>query len=135
MAPARVVTYTVDDGTEVQFEIEPAEGFVPAGVDEVAGRVREAVEPAVRAARAVLARVRELSPDQVQVSFGIKVSGTAHWLVAKAATEGNFQVTLSWTADRAPAAAEAPAAPARPPAVPSQPEKALDRPPATEAGT
>lgn len=103
MAPSRVVTYTVDDGTEVRFEIEPTEGFAPAGVDEVAGRVRGAVEPAVLAARAVLERVRDLSPQQVQVSFGIKVTGTANWLVAKAATEGNFQVTLSWTAGRPPA--------------------------------
>jgi hypothetical protein len=25
------------------------------------------------------------------------VTGTANWLVAKAATEGNFEVTLSWS--------------------------------------
>jgi hypothetical protein len=25
------------------------------------------------------------------------VSGTANWLIAKAATEGNFDITLTWT--------------------------------------
>jgi hypothetical protein len=93
---SQVVTYQVDDGVTVGFEIEPVEGFVPCGVEEVAGRVREAIEPAVAAARAVLGQVRELSPDGVDVKFGVKVTGTTNWLVAKAATEGNFEVTLSW---------------------------------------
>jgi hypothetical protein len=93
----QVVTYRVDESTVASFEIEPAEGFFPAGADTIAGRVRDAVEPAVRAARAVLDRVEEVRPDQVEVKFGIKVSGGANWLVARAATEGNFEVTLTWT--------------------------------------
>lgn len=92
----QVATYEVDGDVTVGFEIEPVAGFVPAGVEEIAGRVREAIEPAVSAARAVLVQVRELSPDGVEVRFGVKVTGTANWLVAKAATEGNFEVTLSW---------------------------------------
>ncbi|MFC6022941.1 CU044_2847 family protein [Plantactinospora solaniradicis] len=93
---SQVVTYRVDDEVEVQFEFEPVEGFTPAGVEEVAVRVREAVEPAVAAARTVLEQVRALGPEGVEVTFGIKVTGTANWLVAKAATEGNFGVKLSW---------------------------------------
>jgi hypothetical protein len=96
MGLSRVVTYQVDDETAVDFEIEPVEGFVPAGVDEIAGQVQKAVEPAVAAARAVLERVRMLSPEGVEVTFGIKVTGTANWLIAKAAAEGNFEVKLSW---------------------------------------
>lgn len=42
-----VVNYALDDGTVVRFEIEPGPGFRPAGPDEVVGRVREAVTPAV----------------------------------------------------------------------------------------
>jgi Trypsin-co-occurring domain 1 len=91
-----VVSYQVDDDTVVGFEFEPIDGFVPAGLDEIAGRVRKAVEPAVAAAQAVLEQVKALSPDGVEVKFGVKVTGTTHWLVAKAATEGNFEVTLAW---------------------------------------
>jgi hypothetical protein len=98
---SQVVTYAVDDGTIVSFEIEPVEGFVPAAVDEVVGQVSAAVAPAMLAARAVLARVRDLSPDGVEVKFGVKVTGAANWLVAKAATEGNFAVTLSWSPGQA----------------------------------
>jgi hypothetical protein len=94
---AAVVSYALDDGTVVRFEIEPGAGFRPAGPDEIVGRIRDAVAPAVEGARAVLAKVQEAAPDKIEVKFGIKVSGTANWLVAKAATEGNFDITLIWT--------------------------------------
>lgn len=93
---SNVVQYAVDDETLVRFEIEPAPGFRPAGADGIAGRVREAVTPAVDAARVVLAKVRQAGPDEVRLKFGIKVSGTANWLVARAATEGNFEVEMIW---------------------------------------
>lgn len=96
---SQVVTYRVDDVTTVKFEIEPSEGFRPAGPDEILGRVREAVGPAVEAAKTVLEKVKEARPDEVELKFGIKVSGGANWLVAKAAGEGNFEVTLSWSRD------------------------------------
>lgn len=94
---SQVVTYRVDDATTVKFEIEPSEGFRPAGPEEVLGRVREAVGPAVEAAKAVLEKVKEARPDGVELKFGIKVSGGASWLVAKAAGEGNFEITLTWS--------------------------------------
>lgn len=94
--PAEVVSYQLDDETTALFEIEPVAGFQPAGIGDIAGRVREAAAPAVEAARELLEQVRDLAPHAIEVKFGIKVTGTANWLVAKAATEGNFEVTLSW---------------------------------------
>jgi hypothetical protein len=92
----QAVSYEVDESTTVQFEFDPPEGFRAVGADEIVGHVREALGPAVAAAREVLAQVRAASPDEVELTFGIKVSGTANWWVAKAATEGNFQVTMRW---------------------------------------
>src|SRR5215469_12793792 len=80
-----IVTYQLDDSTTVRFEVEPPPGFRPAGAEEIAGRVREAVGPAVEAAKTVLDKVKEARPDQVELRFGIKVSGAANWLVAKSA--------------------------------------------------
>jgi hypothetical protein len=94
---SQVVTYRVDDGTPVMLEIEPAQGFAPASPGEVLGRVQEAVAPAVEAAKAVLDKVKEAGPDEVVVKFGVKASGQANWFVAKAAGEGNFEVTLTWS--------------------------------------
>ena len=92
----QIVSYQLDDSTTVQFEVEPPPGFRPAGAQEMAGRVREAVGPAVEAAKAVLDKVKEAGPDQVELRFGIKVSGGANWLVARSAGEANFEISLSW---------------------------------------
>jgi hypothetical protein len=97
MMSSQIVTYRVDDGTAVMLEIEPTEGFRPAGVGEVLGRVQDAVAPAAEAAKAVLEKVKEAAPDEVVVKFGVKASGQANWFVAKAAGEGNFEVTLTWS--------------------------------------
>lgn len=96
---ASVVSYELDDETVVRFEIEPGDGYRAAGPDEILGRIREAVAPAVEGARAVLEKAKEAAPRRIEVKFGIKVSGTANWWVAKAATEGNFEVTLTWAPD------------------------------------
>ena len=93
----QIVTYRVDDSTTAKFEIEPTEGFRPAGPEEVLGRIQEAVTPAVEAAKTVLDKLKEARPDEVELKFGVKVSGGANWLVAKAAGEGNFEITLTWS--------------------------------------
>lgn len=97
MLSSQIVTYRLDDGGPVMLEIEPAQGFAPAGPGEVLGRVQEAVAPAVDAAKAVLDKVKEVGPDEVVVKFGVKASGQANWVVAKATGEGNFEVTMTWS--------------------------------------
>jgi hypothetical protein len=98
-----IVSYEVDGSVRVGFEIDPQPGsdWSPAGAAnlprELTVRVRDAVEPAVEAAKAVLARFKEAGPDTVEVKFGVKVTGEANWIVAKAAAEGTFEVTLTWT--------------------------------------
>jgi hypothetical protein len=96
---SQVVKYQLDDSTVVGFEFEPGSGFHQAGAKEFVGQVRKAVEPAVEAARTVLEKVKEIKPDGVEVKFGVKVTGEANWVVAKAATEGNFEITLNWSPD------------------------------------
>ena len=51
----------------------------------------------MEAAKAVLEKVKEARPDEVELKFGIKVSGGANWLVAKAAGEANFEISLAWS--------------------------------------
>lgn len=55
----QVVAYQLDDQTTARFEIEPLPGFRPVGPQEIVGRVREAVGPAVEAAKTVLDKVKE----------------------------------------------------------------------------
>lgn len=94
--PSQVVTYELDDSTVVRFEIEPPPGFQLASGATIAGRVQDAIAPAIETARLVLDRIKDLTPDEVEVKFGLKVSGKVDWLVAKAASEGNFEIKLVW---------------------------------------
>jgi hypothetical protein len=94
---SQVVSYQLDSSTTVQFEIDPADGFRPASPGQVSGKIREAVGPAIEAAKAVLDRAKEIRPDEIEITFGIKVSGDTHWLVAKAAAEASFEITLTWS--------------------------------------
>lgn len=98
---AQIVKYQVDDSTVVGFEVEPGSGWQQAGTKEFVAQVRAAVDPAVKAAKAVLDQVKEIGPDGVEVKFGVKVTGEANWVVARAATEGSFEITLSWKAGSA----------------------------------
>jgi len=67
---SHVVRYRVDDSTVVGFEVEPGPGWHRAGAKELAGRVREAVEPAIEAAKVVMEKVKDAKPDEVEVKFG-----------------------------------------------------------------
>lgn len=93
---SQIVSYEVEDGTRIRFEIEPTDEWHQVSAEQSVGRIRDAVAPAVEGARAVLEQVKALQPGEVQVKFGVKVTGTANWLVARAATEANFEITLTW---------------------------------------
>jgi hypothetical protein len=92
-----VVSYELDDSSVVRFEIDRPAGFRPAGgAGRAAGRVQDAIVPVVEAAKVVLGKVREAAPDEVEVTFGVKVSGLADWVIARAASEANFEIKLTW---------------------------------------
>lgn len=93
---SQVVAYQLDDSSLVKFEIDPPAGFRPAGAGKVPGRVQDAVAPAIEAAKVVLAKAREASPEEVEVTFGIKVTGGVDWLIARAASEANFEIKMTW---------------------------------------
>ena len=95
-AQPKVVTYELDDSTKVKFEIDPPPGFQEAGGDKVIGKITEALGPAVDTAKLILDKIKEVKPGEVTLTFGLKVSGRLDWFVARASTEGNFQVTLTW---------------------------------------
>lgn len=89
-----------DDGVVVRFEFDPGPdggGFGPAGrVPDVAGLLETALAPLVEGAKVVLAKAQEVKPHKVEVTFGVKATGKADFVVAKAASEGNFSIKLTW---------------------------------------
>jgi hypothetical protein len=97
--PPKIVTYALDNSTKVRFEIDPPAGFQDAGTDKVIGKVQDALSPAIDTAKLVLDKLKEVKPGEVTVTFGLKVSGKLDWFIARAGTEGNFQITLTWQPD------------------------------------
>ena len=97
--PPKIVTYALDNSTKVRFEIDPPAGFQDAGTDKVIGKVQDALSPAIDTAKLVLDKLKEAKPGEVMVTFGLKVSGKLDWFIARAGTEGNFQITLTWQPD------------------------------------
>lgn len=101
---SRYVEFDLPDGSTVVIESdEPDGGVVKAGLGEVAQRAcetfAEGVENARKAALVIVDKVRGLhdSPDEVEVTFGLKASGELNTLVvAKAGIEASYSVKLTW---------------------------------------
>ncbi len=96
-----------DEGTVV---VEVDEPVAAGGVErasrqgEVAETAQQTLEAALRrirpAARAVIATLAELSPDEVEVEFGIKLGTKTGAIIASADAEATYKVTLKWSGDR-----------------------------------
>src|ERR1700722_7173597 len=98
-----VMRYQVGDGSSVLVEVDED----TYGVEEVArisegvlkaGQTLEAALGSVRdAAKAALDALAKLSPETLEVEFGIKLAGEALALIAKTSAEGHFTVRMSWS--------------------------------------
>jgi len=104
----RLVEFELEDGGTLLVEVDEPErgrGAVPAGrgrrrgepgkADEKFETVLAKIKPV---GTALIAKIRELAdpPDEVGVEFGLKLNATAGVVVASAATEANFKVSLTW---------------------------------------
>lgn len=101
-AVAVLVAVPLEDGGEVVIEMDEATGgVVKAGrPGEVVGRAVESLESALDgvtlAARSVLNKLGEVSPDGITVEFGIKLTAEANAVITKTTGECNFKVSLHW---------------------------------------
>jgi Trypsin-co-occurring domain 1 len=98
-----VVRYKVGEGSSVLVEVDEDTYGVEAvsrtseGVLEAGQRLESALGSVRDAAQAALDAMSMLSPETVEVEFGIKLAGEAGALIAKASAEGHFTVRLSWS--------------------------------------
>jgi hypothetical protein len=98
----------VNDGTIiVEMNQEQLGGFEPAAVrpGEIAATATASFETAVDsllpAMQAISARMKRLSPDELTVAVGVKLTAEAGVVVAKAVGEANFTLTLKWKGQEA----------------------------------
>jgi hypothetical protein len=102
----QLAEFSLQDGSSVLVEVERAEfdGNVRRGssttqlVEKAQDTFEAALERIRPAAEVLIGKLRGLSqaPDSVQIEFGLKLSASAGAVIASAATEANFKVSLTW---------------------------------------
>ncbi len=99
------VRFALPDGSDVFFEAAESDlvrlhGGEPEVMD--GGGLRGRLGAVAAAAEQVSSELRSrLQPDEVSVTFGVKVSGeVSWWFFAKNQAEANISVTLTWAAPR-----------------------------------
>jgi len=96
-APDQDVIVEVDEPvTEGGEELAARAGKIAVaehGLEESLARVRPAADCLIRTLHGLA-----VSPDEATIEFGIKLSGKAGAVIASAAVEANFTVTLRWQA-------------------------------------
>ena len=112
-----VVKMPLEDGSTVLVEVAEDEqrlqraGRAASVVRDSAETLEEALRRVKPAVATVLHQIRDLAtpPDTVKIEFGVKLTAEAGVVIAKAATEANFKLSLEWSAAKRP-----PAEPAEP---------------------
>ena len=100
----RLVEFPLEDGTSMFVEVdEPGPGnIVKASRYDVVEKAHETLEKSLErvkpAAQFILAQLRKLhdAPDEIEVSFGLKLSAECGIILAASGLEANYSVNLKW---------------------------------------
>jgi hypothetical protein len=100
-----LVEYSLEDGGSIVIEVdEPeSEGTIRAARGDTIVKAKETLEDALDkvlpVTRSVVEKLHSIGnrPDEIEISFGVKLSTTAGAVIASATAEANFDVTMRWT--------------------------------------
>lgn len=96
---SKLVTLVLDDNIMAQIEVS-ADGYKNNSPGGTGGtiKLREQLDPLIKIAEHIVDQIKNLSPDETELSFGIKVGGEGNALCfAKVGAEAQFNVKLTWT--------------------------------------
>jgi Trypsin-co-occurring domain 1 len=104
---ADLAQFPLNGGGVLVVEVDPADtsirrvmrGGTPEAAIATANATFESALQTVRcAAEGILHQLRSLAepPDEVAVEFGVKMSAETGAIIAKASTEANFKINLTW---------------------------------------
>jgi hypothetical protein len=102
-----LIEFSLEDGEVMLVEVEAEEvaggGIVPASrgdnlPEKATMSFQEAIDKVKPGAEAIIKKLRGLSdpPNEMEVSFGLKLTATAGAVIASAGIEANYTVTLKW---------------------------------------
>jgi hypothetical protein len=106
----RIVEFPLENGTSLQVEINENEssGVTRAArfdgsIEKAQSTLEKSLEKVKPAAQFILQQLRSLSdtPDEIEVSFGLKLSAEAGIvLAAGVGMEANYAITLKWAKEK-----------------------------------
>jgi len=99
-----LVEFPLEDGGSIVVEVdEPeSEGTIRAGRGDTIVKAKETLEEALNkvlpVTKSVVEKLRSIGnrPDEIEISFGVKLSTVAGAVIASAKAEANFDVTVRW---------------------------------------
>jgi len=95
-----------DDNSEVVFEVEEVrkgpQHVSTGAVDKAKKKFKEVIDDIAPLTKQIIESLTQDAPslDSIEVEMGIKVSGEAGAVIAKASTEGNLVLKMKWTAPK-----------------------------------
>jgi NTP-dependent ternary system trypsin peptidase co-occuring protein len=110
--PKTLVQAQTPDGGTISFAVDDATGVGPQRVTRengaVIAKLDEPLDQAIASARpateTIINTFRTLSPDEINIEFGLNIDAQAGAVFAKAGIGAHFNITMKWT----PASTEAP---------------------------
>ena len=104
MAKTLVQAQTTD-GSTISFAVDDATGVGPERVSRengaVVAKLDEPLDQAIASARpateTIINTFRSLSPDELNIEFGLNIDAQAGAVIAKAGIAAHFNVTMKWT--------------------------------------
>jgi hypothetical protein len=113
---AELVEYPLDDGGKLFVQsasMDAAQGELglASPAEGRAKKAKETLESALAqvtpALKSVTGRLRDLSPDDLTVEFGLTLTADTGIIVARGGAEVHFTVTLAWSRNDRPTTADA----------------------------
>ncbi len=108
---AELAQFPLNGGGVLVVEVDTADsparrvmrGANPETVATATATFESALQTVRSAAEGILHQLRSLAepPDEVEVEFGVKMSAETGAIIAKASTEANFKINLTWKKDAA----------------------------------
>jgi len=104
----RLIEFPLEDGTTMFVEVdEPDTGkIIQASRGDIIEKAHTTLEKSLEkvrpAAQSILAQLRKLhdAPDEIEVSFGIKLNAETGAILAAAGLEANYSVNLKWIKEK-----------------------------------
>ncbi|HZR44467.1 MAG TPA: CU044_2847 family protein [Ktedonobacteraceae bacterium] len=100
-----LVAFPLESGGSIVIEVDEPEvgGTVRAARGEKLDQAKETVEEALNkilpVTKNVVEKIRDVAhkPEEIEITFGVKLTTTAGAVIASASAEANFEIRMLWT--------------------------------------